>query len=97
VVVARLRPGVAKRSRVWGWVEAGLAALAGALADDDPAAQHLRAAGIYAAIGNGTNRMLAVAAAAGARRTGGDPRLADVAAELADFAKRNAAERLLSW
>jgi hypothetical protein len=41
--------------------------------------------------------MLAMAAAAGARRTGGDPRLADVAAELADFAKRNAAERLLSW
>jgi hypothetical protein len=91
----RVRAMLERSTRRTPWVEAGLATVAGALAVNDPAAHHLRAAGTYRRIGDVTNRMLALAAAARALVAAGDAeRAAPVVEEVAEFARRNAAPRL---
>ncbi len=93
---AALVRGLLKRSpRRTPWVEAAMASLEGTLTGDPTA--HLDAAAAYQRIGDATDRMLALAAAGRAMTAAGRPpqEIAPVAAEVAEFAHRNAAPRLL--
>src|SRR6266508_5007850 len=76
------------------WVTAAMATLEGRLTGD--ATCHLEAAGGYARIGNASSRILALVAAARALVAAGDLEHAEpVVAELAAFAARTGAHRLL--
>jgi hypothetical protein len=76
------------------WVEAAMASLEGTLTGDPTA--HLEAAEIYGRIGDATDRVLALAAAGRGLTAAGElDRVAPIAAEVADFAARNQAPRLL--
>jgi hypothetical protein len=75
------------------WVKAGLATVDGVLTGDPQ--HHLAAARIYADMGNLTDRMLSQAAAVPALRAAGRAAEAEpLAAEVAEFARRNHATRL---
>ena len=81
---------LARSARVTPWVRAGLATLTGG------ADQHLVAAGLYGEIGNVTDRMLSLAAAARALVASGEQeRATPIVAEVTEFAQRNQAVRLL--
>ena len=84
-----------KRSpRTTPWVSAAMATLEGRITGD--ATCHLEAAEAYRRIGNASNRILALVAAARAFVAAGEPERAEpVIAEVAAFATRNGALRLL--
>ncbi|MEN3309648.1 MAG: hypothetical protein V7603_5850 [Micromonosporaceae bacterium] len=91
----RVRAMLERSARRTPWVRAGIATLTGALTGDPE--QHLAAAAIYAQMGNVTDRMLSLAAAARALLASGQAeRAGPIVAEVADFAHRNQATRLLA-
>ncbi|HKS99156.1 MAG TPA: adenylate/guanylate cyclase domain-containing protein [Rugosimonospora sp.] len=90
--VRRMLQGSARHTP---WVRAGIATLDGALTGDPE--QHLAAAASYAQMGNVTDRMLSLTAAARAlAATGQAERAAPIALEVTEFAHRNQAVRLLA-
>jgi class 3 adenylate cyclase/predicted ATPase len=90
----RVRRMLERSTRRTPWVWAGLATLDGALHADPE--QHLAAAGLYAQMGDASNRILALAAAARLLLAAGDDqRAAPLVAEVTEFARRNQAHRLL--
>jgi hypothetical protein len=92
---ARVRTMLKRSPRRTPWVSAAMATLEGRITGD--ATCHLEAAEAYARIGNASNRILALAAAARCFVAAGDvERAAPVIAEIAEFAERNAAPGLLS-
>ena len=91
---ARVRAMLKRSPRQTPWVTAAMATLEGRLTGD--ATCHLEAAGGYARIGNASSRILALVAAARALVAAGDLEHAEpVVAELAAFAARTGAHRLL--
>lgn len=94
-----LRDALADAPHHTGWSRAALASVDATLAasrgDHATAARlHLDAADRYAAVGSQTDRAFAVAAAAEALATVGDPRADDVRRQAADFASRNSVNLL---
>jgi predicted ATPase/class 3 adenylate cyclase len=91
---ARVRTMLKRSPRQTPWVSAAMATLEGRITGD--ATAHLEAAEGYARIGNASNRILALAAAARALADSGElTRAAPVIAEVAEFAARNEAPGLL--
>jgi hypothetical protein len=90
----RVRAMLERSTHQTPWVKAGLATLEGVLTGDPQ--HHLAAARIYADMGNLTDRVLAQAAAVPALRAAGRAEEAEpLAAEVAEFALRNGATRLI--
>jgi hypothetical protein len=91
---ARVRAMLKRSPRQTPWVTAAVATLEGRLTGDPRS--HLDAAEGYAKIGNASTRILALVAGARALVTAGDTEHAEpVVAEIAEFAARNGAPRLL--
>ena len=91
---ARVRAMLKRSPRETPWVSAAMATLEGRITGDPTC--HLEAAEAYAGIGNASNRILALAAAARALMAAGEPDRAEhVIAEVAEFAVRNGARGLL--
>jgi hypothetical protein len=91
---ARMRTMLKRSPRQTPWVSVAMATLEGRITGD--ATCHLEAAEGYARIGNASNRILALAAAARCLVSGGElDRAEPVIAEVAEFAARNAASGLL--
>jgi hypothetical protein len=91
---ARVRTMLKRSPRQTPWVSAAMATLEGRITGD--ATAHLEAAEAYARMGNASNRILALAAAARALADSGDlDRARPVIAEVAEFVERNAAPGLL--
>jgi hypothetical protein len=91
---ARVRAMLKHSPRHTPWVVAGMATLEGRITGDPTC--HLEAADGYARMGNASDRILALAAAARTLVAAGDLERADpLIAEIAEFADRNEAPRLL--
>jgi hypothetical protein len=98
---ALLRDVLADAPAHTAWSRAALSSLDGALAASrhdlaSASRWHRDAAERYASLGSRTDRVFALAAAARALASAGDPDAAALVGEVADFASRNAAPNLLS-